>query len=103
MLHSFKFLAAALLACPLSSFSNTSGNEEAIKKNAQACFGCHGKNGVSTSPYYPNLAGQKEKYIEQQLRLYKNGERKNDIMSAMAKSLSNEDITSLAKYFSNLD
>jgi cytochrome c553 len=64
------------------------------------CAACHGENGVSTQPIYPNLAGQQETYIEHALHAYKGGvERKNPIMGAQAATLSDADIKQLAKWF----
>ncbi|MBX6420250.1 MAG: cytochrome c [Sinobacteraceae bacterium] len=66
---------------------------------AVVCAACHGQNGVSTLPIYPNLAGQQESYIEHALHAYKNGERKNPIMAAQAAGLSDQDIKELAAWF----
>jgi cytochrome c553 len=62
---------------------------------------CHGIDGNSPSPEWPNLAGQHPSYIEQQLRAFKSGDRKNDLMSPMAMILSDEDVADLAAYFSS--
>jgi cytochrome c553 len=64
------------------------------------CAACHGAEGVSTQPIFPNLAGQQENYIEHALHAYKSGERKNAIMAAQAANLSDADIKQLAKWFS---
>ena len=97
-----QFLAIVLVALSSNNYSAIENNKGTVSKNAQACFGCHGENGVSTIPSYPNLAGQKQKYIENQLFAYREGKRTNEIMSPMAKSLSDKDILSLSEYFSNL-
>ncbi len=67
------------------------------------CVACHGADGIGKAPQYPNLAGQKAAYIEKQLRAFRSGERKDPNMSAMAKPLSDQDITDLAAYFENLE
>jgi cytochrome c553 len=56
-------------------------------------------DGNSLSPEWPNLAGQHPAYIERQLKAFKAGERKNDLMSPMAMILSDEDVADLAAYF----
>lgn len=66
------------------------------------CVACHGPNGVSIAPIYPNLAGQKMEYIVTQLKAFRDGQRVNPIMSPMAKGLSNIDIANLALYLSTL-
>jgi len=72
------------------------------KSKAAACAGCHGVDGVSQSPHYPHLAGQKPAYIAAQLRAFKNKKRKNPMMEAMASNLSKEDINNLALYYASL-
>ena len=76
---------------------------EAGKSSAVACAACHGNNGISLIPNYPNLAGQKEAYLKDALKAYRDGGRKNPIMTQMAANLSDDDIANLAAYFSSLD
>ena len=67
------------------------------------CAPCHGLNGISLVMAYPNLAGQKEKYLIGQLEAYRSGDRKNEeAMSPLAAELSDQDIKDLAAYYSNL-
>lgn len=72
------------------------------KEKAAACAACHGANGISNNPAWPNLAGQKEKYLQIQLEAFRSGSRTNPMMSPLAKSLSDEEIANLAAYFSSL-
>jgi len=60
---------------------------------------CHGPTGTSLSPEWPNLAGQGEAYIAQQLAAYKSGERVNPLMTPMAAVLSEEDMKDLGAHF----
>lgn len=64
------------------------------------CAACHGENGASQLPIYPNLAGQQRSYIEQALHAYKSGERRNAIMAPQAAGLSDADIKQLAAWYS---
>ena len=66
------------------------------------CAACHGANGVSVADAIPNLAGQKQAYLEAQLRALKSGARKNAVMNAIAAQLAPEDITNVAAFFSSL-
>jgi cytochrome c553 len=61
---------------------------------------CHGMDGNSLSPEWPNLASQHAAYIERQIKAFKSGERQNDLMSPMAMILSDEDAADLAAFFS---
>ena len=78
------------------------GDAAAGKTKAMPCFACHGENGISLLPSYPNLAGQKEQYIVKQLTDFKSGARANPIMAGMAAPLSDADIQDLAAYYSGL-
>ncbi|TCT03038.1 c-type cytochrome [Paralcaligenes ureilyticus] len=66
------------------------------------CAACHGATGVSIAPIYPNLVDQKEQYLVQQLKAFRDGSRQNPIMQPMAKNLSDTDIANIAAYLSNL-
>lgn len=72
------------------------------RQKAQACAVCHGANGLSTQPDAPNLAGQPALYLSSQLRAYRSGERRHEVMAVMAKPLSDEDIGQLAAWFSSI-
>lgn len=93
-------LAATLL---LSSGSLiAAGDAAAGKSRSAACAGCHGANGISAAGIWPNLAGQKEMYLVSQLKAFRDGGRKNPMMSPMAAGLSDADIDNLAAYYSGL-
>lgn len=92
-------LAAALVAFSIPSFA--AGSAEAGQKKSTPCAACHGANGVSASPEFPNLAGQYPDYIERALTHYKNGKRKNPIMQAQVANLTPRDMQDLAAYFSS--
>jgi cytochrome c553 len=51
---------------------------------------------------WPNLAGQKQAYLASALQMYRDGRRKNAMMSAMAKNLTDADIANLAAYYASL-
>ena len=76
---------------------------EAGKARSATCTACHGQNGISANPLWPNLAGQKDQYLIAQLKAYRDGSRKNPLMSPMATVLSDADIENLAAYYSSLD
>ncbi|WP_438865619.1 c-type cytochrome [Neptunicella sp.] len=92
-----------LLGAALMSFGTMAGDIAAGKSKSTSCAACHGVKGVSMIPMYPNLAGQKEQYLKKQLKDLRDGVRKDPVMSAMAKPLSDTDIEDLAAYFSSLD
>ena len=71
------------------------------KKKAEACAACHGADGNSPAGAFPSLAGQSARYIYLQLRDYKEGRRKNPMMSAVAGGLEKQDMHDLAAYFAS--
>jgi len=91
--------ACALLALALPAAA--AGDAEAGRKKSAPCQACHGVNGMSVSPEFPNLAGQHRDYLVAVLRHYKNGKRKNPIMGGQVSSLSERDIADLAAWFSS--
>ncbi len=78
------------------------GDPEAGKAKATVCAACHGPAGFSPSGQWPNLAAQKEEYIVLQLKAFKDGSRKNALMSPQAASLSDKDIENLASYYASM-
>jgi len=76
------------------------GDAAAGKAKSVVCAACHGADGHSINPLWPNLAGQKEQYIVKQLKAFRDGSRKDPTMSPMAAALSDDDIANLAAYFS---
>ena len=96
--------AIALLAAPISW---SKGSAEAGAAVAATCQACHGANGNSTNPEWPNLAGQNTAYLEHQLHLLHDGMRTGmpgdtaaPLMLPMAAPLSDQNIEDVAVYFS---
>lgn len=71
------------------------------KEKSQLCEGCHGEFGNSTEPLIPKLAGQYGNYIIKQVRNYQLGTRTHEIMSAMAGTISDDDLLDAAAYFAS--
>ncbi len=92
--------AAALLGA--QGAVQAAGDAEAGKAKAGICAGCHGPKGISMVPIYPNLAGQKEQYLSDSIKAYRDGGRDNAIMKPMVGTLSDEDIANLAAYYASL-
>jgi cytochrome c553 len=69
------------------------------KATATKCTACHGADGNSTNPSWPNLIGQSKGYLVNALNAYKGGVRKNGMMAGIAKGLSDADIENVAAYY----
>jgi cytochrome c553 len=76
------------------------GSAEAGATKAAVCTACHGVNGNSTNPEWPNLAGQNAAYIREQLGMFKAKKRNNPIMQPIIEPLSEQDFADLAAFFS---
>jgi cytochrome c553 len=66
---------------------------------AAACANCHGTNGTSRQGM-PNLSGQQQTYLAQQMQDFRAGKRPATIMHQIAKGYTDEQIDALAAYFS---
>jgi cytochrome c553 len=73
-----------------------------IEAKAKICATCHGENGVPQLKTTPAIWGQNAGYFFYQLRDFKSGSRKNELMSPIAASLQQKDLLPLAEYFSKL-
>ncbi|MEP4545957.1 MAG: cytochrome c [Saccharospirillum sp.] len=81
------------------------GDAAAGQAKSAVCAACHGANGISAVPIYPNLAGQKEAYLANVLAAYKSKERQGAnaaVMWGIATPLSEQDIANLAAYYASL-
>jgi len=93
------FLPCLLL---LSGAVFASGDPAKGKMKSALCISCHGANGISNGPLWPNLAGQKSQYLAKQLKDFRSGKRSDPMMSVYAKQLSDADIANLSAYYEQL-
>jgi cytochrome c553 len=93
--HLVALLAACLLPFDPAAAADASQGEEM----AAACAACHGENGNSKTENIPSLAGHPAPYLTIQLILFREQQRQNEVMTPLAKALSDEDIENLAAYF----
>lgn len=96
-------LVAAICLLAASGGACQAGDVKAGRAKALMCQACHGMDGISKVPDAPNIAGQTEPYLVAQLQAFKSGARKNDAMSVVAPSLSDQDIENLATYYSAIE
>ena len=99
-----KNIACVIVMGALIGFTGSAlaGDAAAGKSKSATCAGCHGANGVSNNPLWPNLAGQQVGYLAKQLKAFRDGSRSDPMMSPMAKPLSDADIDNLATYYNSL-
>jgi cytochrome c553 len=73
---------------------------QTIAEKAEVCAGCHGQDGKPIDKTTPVIWGQQQGYLYIQLRDFKRGDRKNDIMQPIASMLERQDMLDIADYFS---
>ncbi len=95
-------MAMLAAAAPLLAHSQIAhaADINAGRQKAQVCIACHGPGGNSADPAVPSLAAQPKQFIVTQLFLFREGDRKNPLMSPQAANLTNADLNDLAAYFS---
>ena len=72
------------------------------KRFAEVCAACHGANGVSDMPRTPVLAGQHSFYAITQLFLFREGRRDNEGMTAIAKTMKDDDLRGFSNFIGTL-
>ena len=69
---------------------------------AAVCASCHGANGRMEKPLTPVLAGQPSLYVITQLFLFREGRRSNEAMTAVAKTLTDDDLRGFSEFIGTL-
>ncbi len=95
-------LIAVAIAMTNMSVALAGDPAAASNKAKTLCASCHGPQGVSINPLWPNLAGQQEQYLAKALTDYRDGGRTDPIMAPLAKMLSDKEIEDLAAYYTGL-
>jgi len=99
-------VSALLLSVGLSAVAhaadNTAGDAAAGKTKSAICAACHGADGNSVNPQWPNLAGQGYPYLVRQALAIKAGRgRKSKLMAPLIAALGEQDIRDVAAYFAS--
>lgn len=97
-----QFALLLLAALGLTAGVAQARDPVAGKARAGMCATCHGPLGLSQLPNAPNLAGQPAIYLVEQLRNYRSGKRQHEVMSVIAKPLTDLEIDNLAAWYSSL-
>lgn len=92
--------SAARSSSPASTSGAAAGNY--AQRFASLCAACHGANGRSDMPLTPVLAGQPSFYSITQLFLFREGRRSNEAMTAVAKTLTDDDMRGFSEFIGTL-
>ncbi|MGM0586123.1 MAG: c-type cytochrome [Pseudomonadota bacterium] len=76
------------------------GDPEAGRRLAGQCRTCHGLDGYAKIPIAPHIGGESAAYIAAQLRAFRDGTRRHEMMSVVAAPLSDRQIADLAAWYS---
>jgi cytochrome c553 len=88
------FLAGGALA-----EAAVAGDRAAGRTLANQCRTCHGLDGLAQIPIAPHIGGEPAGYIRGQLTAFRDGTREHEMMSIVARSLSDQDIADLAAWY----
>jgi len=97
-----RYLLTSLIVTMMSFGGPAMADADAELTAKTLCAGCHGPNGISTNPLWPNLAGQHAAYSAVQLRAYRDGKRIDPNMNALVSNLTDEEIQALAEYYEKI-
>lgn len=96
-------LLALSMLLAFSGVAQAAGDAAAAKGKLSMCEGCHGivgyRTAFPTAYHVPKIGGQHAEYIVKALEGYKNGTRSHPTMTALSKSLSQQDIEDFAAYY----
>ena len=102
----FSLSLAAAFVCAGLAFAHTSvaadslvGSADAGASKAAVCTACHGVNGNSVNPEWPNIAGQNAAYVREQLVMIRDRKRVNELMYPIVKDMTDQDFADVAVYY----
>ncbi len=93
--------AGAMVLALSMNVTHAAGDAKAGQAKTAVCAACHGMDGNSNGPEWPNLAAQHAGYIVKQLKAFKTGQRTNPLMTPQAQALSDQDMEDVAAYFAS--
>jgi len=96
----YKIAPIAFFSCFVMTQPVVANEQSNVNDLAKVCMTCHGQKGISTNSNYPNLAGQKQGYLNKEITAFRDGKRHNPAMLPFVNKLSDGDISQLAGYFS---
>jgi cytochrome c553 len=93
-------LYSGIVVVAAMAFTITPLSAEGLDQQVQVCSACHGENGKPVDKTIPNIWGQQAGYLYIQLRDFKRGDRKSEIMQPIASAFERDDMMAIAEYFS---
>lgn len=97
-----KTASAPAAASASVTTANITAEMSYAQRFAALCAACHGANGRIETPLTPVLAGQPSLYVITQLYLFREGRRGNEAMTAVAKTLTDDDLRGFSDFIATL-
>jgi len=94
-------LGGLLLAGTALADEPAVGDPVAGKKIAGQCRTCHGIDGYAKIPIAPHIGGEQASYLRNQLTAFRDGTRTHEMMSVVAKMLTDQQIADVAAWYSS--
>ncbi len=95
-----RLICCGAILAALSSAGTSPSIAQGITEKVEVCAGCHGQDGKPIDKTIPVIWGQQTGYIYIQLRDFKRGDRKSEIMQPIASSFEKQEMLAVAEYFS---
>lgn len=96
-------IAAVSVALCIPALPSEAADAAAGRKKARQCQTCHGIDGIARIPIAPHIAGESEIYLVTQLKAFRSGKRTHEIMTVIAKDLSDQDMADLAAWYASIE
>jgi cytochrome c553 len=97
------FHAALAATIPLGAGTALAQDSAAGRElAARQCQTCHGIDGLAKIPIAPHLAGESRIYLETQLKAFRGGQREHEMMSVVARDLTDQQISDLAAWYESI-
>jgi cytochrome c553 len=94
------YVIGALALGSILNLDAPPANAQGIAEKVEVCAGCHGADGKPIDKLIPAIWGQQLGYLYIQLRDFKRGDRKNEIMQPIASAMERDEMLAIAEYFS---
>ncbi len=95
------FLTLAVTGCSVFEKKPAANNLAAAEQTAfYTCDSCHGPKNIRVDNMSPKIIGQKQTFLAERLRDYRDLKRINPYMNGVVSKMTNQDIDNLAAYYS---
>ncbi len=94
-------LGGVILAGTAQAGDMPAGDLEAGRKVAGKCRTCHGIDGTAKIPIAPHIGGEPASYLRRQLVAFRDGSREHEMMTVVARGLSDEQIADVAAWYAS--